>query len=788
MPGGVVLEEGELRMGQHDDLPIFFDQRGRRWKFVKALLIIFVDIIALLGGYSIPRVLDAGAVTKVSTDAAQTSPTTTVSPAQLTAAINQSNVPVIGTGPLVRVDEIQTTNQGLMAAPLYGAGNPITLSDEQISIVGQHKYAIEYYGQASGKQIALTFDDGPDPSWTPKILDELSKFKVRATFFEIGREIVKYPAISQRIVREGHVIGNHTFDHINFHTVGDARGEQELNQTERVIRAVTGYGTAYARLPYGGSNSQSLRDFVQGILEAQQLGYVVTYYDFDSNDWQFTPGSKASLPAFSGAPLVVLLHDGGGNRSSTIAYVDQLVVAARAQGYTFVTLNNLYPEKPALFSPHPASIEDKLSYLIASAYIAWPRQLLYRLFFITIISILLSMVMNVLLAALNIHLSARRKYRDDFAPLVSIVVPAFNEAAVLEKSISSLLQSDYSNIEIVIVDDGSTDNTWYVARGLTFRQLKVRAYHQTNGGKARALNYGIDQAKGDIIVAIDADTIFASHTISKLVRHFIDPKVGAVAGVVKVGNVRNLLTSWQALDYIIGIYIERNAQALLKSVMIVPGACGAWRKAAVKAVGGYSTSTLAEDFDLTLALHRAGYKIEQDNEAVGFTEAPLTVDGLFRQRFRWIFGDIQAFWKYRHMFLRQRYKWVGMYFLPLAIYSIIAPLLFGPVLLLIEIENILNGNLFVVLLFFTAGITLQFVMAALGILLARERPRYLLAVPVTRFLYGPLRSFILYRSFVHAVQGAYEGWNKLQRTGTVHYEPPEVEAKPRIVNAPAPLN
>ena len=746
--------------------PVFYDHDGRRWRFIKfgAVALVITTTFAMIN--IIPAMLSRAPMARV---AAVTPSPVTQSPAALSDALNQNNTPIFGQGPLVRVVRITHKSNAVLAEPVYGYSKAATLSPGQQQIVGTSNFAIERYGQPGPKQIALTFDDGPDPTWTPKVLDELSRYHVQAAFFEIGKEIVKYPAITERIAREGHIVGNHTFTHVNFDMMPQAEATQEINQTQRVITATTGHSSAYFRIPYGGNDDQSLRDFTRGILEAQKQGYEVTSYGFDSNDWQFDRGAPQVMPKFDGSGQVVLLHDGGGDRSRTLPYLAKLITDARAHGYKFVSLDNLYGNPHPLFKPTKVTLADKASFYAASAYISWPHTLASNLFLLTVGVIIVGMLLNLCMAYINVRRTNYRRRQDNYRPLVSVVVPAHNEEKVLAKSVSSLLRSYYRQIEIIIVDDGSTDNTSMVARQVERRSPRVRAFTKPKGGKASALNYGIEKAAGEIIIGIDADTILDPKAVGKLVRHFSDPTVGAVAGAVRVGNIDNMLTRWQLIDYSIGIYIERNAQALMGAITIVPGACGAWRKTAVQKVKGYSSSTFAEDFDLTLAIHYEGYKVLQDNEAVALTEVPINIRSLFRQRYRWIFGDIQTFWKYRKMLFNRHHKWLGLYALPLSLYSIIAPLLFGPLLLILEMENIIAGNYEVVLLFLGVTILLQFVVATIALLFAREKLRYLVAVPLTRILYGPIRSFILYRSLLRALRGASGDWGKLQRTGTVRY-------------------
>lgn len=694
-------------------------------------------------------------------------------PQRITDEIDESNVPVIGTGPLVRVVHIQKAGDGqAIAVPIYSDQAAEVLTDSQVQAVGGHPFAIEYYGQTTGKQIALTFDDGPDPVYTPKILDELSKNHVPASFFEIGKEVVKYPQISKRIASEGHVVGNHTFDHVDFDFVGTDRGTQEINQTQRVIQAATGYRTSFLRLPYAGNDPQSLRDNTLGLLKSQQAGYVMASYSFDSNDWQFPKSYKPKLPPLNGQSQVVLMHDGGGDRTKTVPYLQAVINEATSQGYSFVTLSQLYEQTPGLFAPAKPSIADKASLLVARMYLVWPHEIVAQLFIVTIVILLATLLINIILASLQIRRAGRsyKRRATGYKPLVSVIIPAYNEEKVIAGTIRSILCSNYRALEVVVVDDGSKDATLKVAWQAAKRSRRVRVFSIGGSGKSAAINHGICRAKGEIIVSIDADTMFTPVALGKLVRHFANPAVGAVSGSVKVGNVTNALTRWQSLDYIIGIHIERGAQAFLNAVMIVPGACGAWRKTALLEIGGYSGQTLAEDFDMTLTMHRAGYKVLQDNEAVAYTESPLDLPSLVKQRFRWIFGNTQTFWKHRSMLFRRDYGWLGMYVLPTAIFNLIVPILFVPVVLLVEVENVMAGNYMIILIFFCATILLQLITATAGIILAHEKLTHLLAVPVTRFIYSPIRSFLLYRSVLRAAKGSHVGWNKLQRSGTVQYQ------------------
>lgn len=756
------------------EIPVFFDQKGKRWMKTKIIAAILLAIVTAGLFWLGPQVVAHKQVTPLD----QYGPTakipgrTATSAQTLSGLISNTETPVVGKGSLVRVLRV-TEYMG----ETYGV-DPFTnqiirsLAPNELTYIAGEPYVIDRYGHSNGKRIALTFDDGPDPIYTPKLLDLLSSESAEASFFVVGSAITKHPEIARRIVREGHVIANHTFNHVDYDFISEFQGQQEINQTERIITATTGQSSAYFRVPYGGGTDQSFRNSILALLTAQKMGYVVTSYDFDSNDWQFTTNYPHQYPEFNGDDITVLVHDSGGDRTQTVSYVKELIKRAHAKGYTFVNLNELYYQSPTLASVGASSIADETALIAASAVLVWPHAIIVGLFSVSILSIIMTTFLNIILAAkYNKKMKKMNKRRaSGYAPLTTIIVPAYNEGKVITKTVRSLLASRYKHIEVIIVDDGSTDDTWRIAQSLASRYKRVKAIHQINGGKSSAINNAIAHSKGEIIIGVDADTIFPQQTIAKFVRHFRDETIGAVAGVVRVGNVNGMVTRWQALEYMLSIAIDRNAQALLNSVMIIPGACGAWRKEAIIAAGGLSHGTLAEDCDLTLSVQRLGrYKILQDNDAVSYTEAPQKIKSLVKQRFRWMFGSIQALWKHRSMLFDWKYQWLGSLFMPNAIISITIPFFFWPVLMFISLQNILSGNYMVILLYFIVSLSLQFIIATIGVVIAKGKLSYIIAVPFARFIYGPIRTYVLYKTILTAMKGTYVGWNKLVRTGAATY-------------------
>ncbi len=752
---------------------VFFDPTGRRWRLVKVSALFLLILVVLVACVS------WGPIQQPPTLGAQGEEL----PAPYASVPDELQMPLIGTGPLVRVIRLNHSQGQIDAINPFTNQSLGTVTGDDADTAGDAPFALQRYGYSSvaHKTISLTFDDGPNPTWTPQILDVLSAYKVPATFFVIGDEVAKYPEIAQREVREGHALGNHTLTHPDL-TAKDV--EMQLALTDRIIRAATGDQTNLARLPYDGmSGSVADYDLSQVIIAAGRMKYALSMEDFDTNDWKYgsastRPNTPIPFPPTDMDNITVLLHDGGGNRAATIAYLKQLIPWARAHGYTFQSLPQVSPDVNAGTSFGAPSVWDREAFWGAEAIWSWPNLLIQVLFVLAIISVVAVGALNITLAV-GRRMRRRRMFaglpRDSLGPDVSVVIAAYNEEKVIRRTIESICQSRYLNLkEVIIVDDGSSDRTSEVVTEAAASDPRIRLLRQPNAGKATALNHGFTRAQSPIVVTLDADTLFTPDTISNLVRHYaLDSRkrLGAVAGVVKVGNRGNLLTRYQALEYLVQIGIDRGAQDALHAILVVPGACAAWRKDAVQKVGGYPPVTLAEDCDLTLALQRGGYIVTQDDEAMCFTEAPETVRALVRQRFRWMYGTFQALWKHRSMILNPRYGWLGMLVLPFAVFSVMLPLVFLPFVYAMAVVLFEGQGLSMILFYVAIFVLVQLLIAAIGVWLTYERPSHLLMVPLYRLIYEPLRAYILYKSAVTILRGTRSNWNKLQRMGTVTARP-----------------
>jgi len=656
-------------------------------------------------------------------------------------------------------------------------------------------YAIDRYGAKPG-MVALTFDDGPDARWTRQIIKILKDKQATATFFEIGANMLDHPDIVKEEVKDGFVVGNHTFTHpdIKYLPAWDVYGE--LNTTQRLFEALTGRSMRLLRPPYVGDAEPSTPLEVDPLVIAQKLGYMIVGLRNDPDDWrkpdptlivQRTLANLALQDPEGTSHQVVLLHDSGGDRSRTVQALPALIDALRAHGYQIVTIPQLIgiSNDQAM----PVSTRDGLSLTLDRTFFFIWHYFNTAILVLFVTAIALGMTRLLFLGVLaSIH-----KFREDkrrpadldpaTGPLVSVLIPCFNEEKVIAASISRILESNWTRLEVVVLDDGSTDRTSEEVETHFGGDPRVRLMRFANGGKALALNKGLDQVHGEIVVALDADTLFPPETIGSLVRWFADPRVGAVAGNALVGNRRNLITRWQALEYVTAQNLERRALAALGAVTVVPGAVGAWRRSALEALGGYPADTLAEDQDLTIAVQRAGWRVEFDPDARAYTEAPETVSGLLKQRFRWSFGTLQCIWKHRAATFSTKQPILGFVALPqIWLFQIILATA-APLVDLAVIWSMISAYLdyryhpadwsqdqfAASLLYWAAFIFVDLSAAALGMALERRAPwSDILWIPVQRFGYRQLMYYVVVKAVVVAVQGPRVAWGKLERRATAN--------------------
>lgn len=750
------------RTGNSAAPPVFFDPSGKRWYRILATLVVLLALAAGAVSWIVPQALAQPWERPLHQESGY--------PRELIATGDQENIPLLGdaSNPFSRIGLVEETDAGTVLRSPFSEDVFRVLTDEERELVGDSPYVMERFGELPEKQLMLTFDDGPDATYTGEILDVLSAEGVPATFFSVGTNVVGQPELFRRIVREGHMVGNHTMTHTTAWD-DDLRNREELIGTDRAMRSVGSYATHLFRLPTGDPDNKALP-----ILEAQQLGYLHVDFDYDTHDWEAAPGETVDLPALDGEGHIVLMHDGGGDRTATVAALKELITEAKAQGYTFSTLAPIVPEGylPAA-DTEPVLADDATALAVAGLTVA-PDVVMTWLFWFGIGSLTLMSALYVVLALIGHRRQTRRTWPElpeDRLPLVSVILPVFNEEPVIARTLAALRASDYPNLEVIAVDDGSTDRTLAIMREHAASWPALTVITQPNGGKSIASNHGIMAARGEIVVTLDGDTLFEPQTVRMFARHFYaqDAKrpVGAVAGHVKVGNRTGLLTMWQSLEYISGICVTRMGEGVAGAISIVPGACAAWRKEALQAAGGYSHDTLAEDADLTMTLQKLGWSVVQENRAVAWTEAPMTVRGLAKQRLRWTYGNLQALWKHAGMLFRPRYGFLGMVALPYTLLATLIPLVFLPLTVLMAGINLAAGNWQPIAAFAAFVLAIHAVICVIAIRMVGESWTHLLVVPVYRVIYEPLRAYLLYASLLQALRGRMIGWYKPERTNSV---------------------
>ncbi|MDD2798234.1 MAG: glycosyltransferase [Bacteroidales bacterium] len=628
-------------------------------------------------------------------------------------------------------------------------------------------------GFRNEKWVSITFDDGPSEEYTPKILDILSKYHVRATFFIIGTNGEDNLPIVDRIYREGHELGNHTYTHTNLSTAGVERAKIEIRSTNKVIQAATGHSTMLFRSPYT-SEPRSLDEFIP-LFTAKEEGLITVSSSYDPRDWEAGVSADTILERIETANRygnIVLLHDAGGDRTQTILALPRIIEYFQKQGYKFVTVADLMGKKRADIMPKiPENYESFVDQTVVEGTYYW-QSFLFALFLVALVLSTSKLILLVVLAVINRSKEKRRakiNQADTTFRRVSIIVPAYNEEVNIEKSLLNLLKIDYANYNIVFVDDGSKDSTYQKVYDRFNQNEKMKVFTKPNGGKASALNFGIEQADGEILVCIDADTILKPDSISLMVKQFHDDEVAAVAGNVKVGNRRNLLTNWQSIEYITSQNFDRRAFDFLNAIMVVPGAIGAFRREALIEVGGFTVDTLAEDCDLTMRFLRAGYKVTNCNEALSFTEAPETLNMFVKQRFRWSFGIMQSFWKHKELLFNLKQPNLGWVILPnVLIFQMILPL-FSPIVDILMIYSIFWGNSDYVLEFYLGFLLFDSAISYVAFHYDNEkftfRTFWLFALQ--RILYRQIMWFVLIKAYNKAIKGEMAHWGVLKRTGNV---------------------
>lgn len=692
---------------------------------------------------------------------------------------------------LTGYDDVNYVGQGevldVESEPHPGKVNLSIDTDDQLIAEEQYvslpsAYTVSKLGHCGPKDLILTFDDGPDARWTPHVLRTLKKYHVPGAFFMVGLQMEKNLPMVRKVYDAGCTIGNHTFTHHNVIENSEGRTYAELKLTRMLIESITGHSTILFRAPYNADADPTQREEIEPMILASRRNYLFVGEEVDPDDWQ--PGVTADEiyhrvidGVHHGDGHIILLHDAGGvTRKPTLAALPHIIETLQKEGYRFISLEQylgmsraqLMPALPKGETYYAMQVNLTLAEIIYHA-----SDFLTALFVVFLVLGFLRLGFMYYLMVKEKRLERRRNYpalTKDNAPHVSIIVPAYNEEVNCVRTVETLLREDYPSFDIIFVDDGSKDHTLECIHQAFDGNSRVRILGKPNGGKASALNYGIAHTDADFVVCIDADTQLRPDAVSRLMQHFLldkEHRIGAVAGNVKVGNQRNMLTRWQAIEYTTSQNFDRMAYSYINAITVVPGAIGAFRKEAIDKAGGLTTDTLAEDCDLTMRINEAGYVIENENYAVAMTEAPENVRQFVKQRVRWCFGVMQTFWKHRSSLFNPKKRGFGLWAMPnMLIFQYIIPT-FSPLADVMMFIGLFSGNALQIFLYYLLFLAVDASVSIMAYIFEHESLWVLLWIIPQRFFYRWIMYYVLFKSYLKAIKGELQSWGVLKRTGNV---------------------
>lgn len=679
----------------------------------------------------------------------------------------KSAIAQIGEGDFLRAE--LTTKPGLRSFATDEKGS-ITETYEQWPTYPTVIHLGEARTPGSAPKVALTFDDGPDPEWTPKILDILKRYHVHATFFVLGVHAEEHPELIRRILREGHEIGSHTYSHPNLAEASPDKVTLELNATQRLLEWINHRSIIFFRPPYNADSMPASLADVRPIAQASDMGYIIAGESVDPQDWA-RPGADEIVQRIRDQRAngdVILLHDAGGDRSQTVAALPRILDYLQARGDHIVRLGKLIgltPDQTMPFLDGNVLVRSSIITNAGLLFVHWVEEFLWAFMIVTSI---LTVLRSIILGLLAVRKRKTPPPEEAFTMPLSVVIAAYNEGKVIEGTLSSVLQTDYAGlVEVIVVDDGSTDDTAARAEEIAQREPRLRVIRQANTGKAGALARGVAAATHDILVFLDADTHFQPDTLRNLAAGFSQPNIGAVSGHARVGNLSTWIARYQSLEYICGFNLDRRAYDQLNAITVSPGAISAFRRQAIDEAGGFAHDTLAEDTDLTLSLHRHGWIVTYAPDAIAWTEAPESIRVLARQRFRWAFGTMQCLWKHRDMILNPRFRALGLFSLPSIVLFQIFLIACAPIVDFLLILSLFSGAGLPFVAYFAAFLLCDLFLAVLACRIEGEPLRRALGIIPMRFVYRPILSWVIWRSILQILRGAWVGWGKQERKGGI---------------------
>ncbi|WP_419994838.1 LCP family protein [Streptomyces boninensis] len=597
--------------------------------------------------------------------------------------------------------------------------------------------------------MALSVDGGPDPTWTPRILDLLKQHNAHATFFVHGAQAAQHPYLLRKIRAAGHEIGSLTYTGAPLGTTSALRSSMELGLAQKALAGATGYHTGLLRLPQSSAIDTLCGAEGKAAMRLTEDGYTVVASDKWYRDDETGVVRQFSQTENGFAQAEKLLKARGVDHFETVTKAtgrkstDERASSVEIwQGMALIAVRNV-----------SHAFTDAMGWLLG----------------LTIGLALLRLGLLWFWARTHVRRLGRFRpgspwLREVNEP-VTVLVPAHNEEAGIQSTLRSLLAATHQQLQIIVIDDGSEDRTSELAAELG--DPRVLVVKQPNSGKAAALNTGLSYAESEIVVMVDGDTVLEPEAIERLIQPLAHPAIGAVSGNTKVGNRKRLLGRWQHLEYVCGFNLDRRMFDVLECITTVPGAIGAFRRDALIGVGGVSDDTLAEDTDLTMALWRGGWRVVYEETAVAWTEVPTTLRQLWRQRYRWCYGTLQAMAKHRHA-IREvgaagRFARRGLTYI--SVFQVALPL-FTPLLDVFALYGLLFGNPLkaasVWLLFMGA----QIAIAGYALKLDGERLRTLWSLPLQLFTYRLLMYLVVIQSMVTVLSGITLNWGRMKRSGS----------------------
>ena len=646
------------------------------------------------------------------------------------------------------------------------------------------------------KKIALTFDDGPDPVYTTKVLDILDSYGVKGTFFVIGENVASHPEIAREIVSRGHEIENHSFDHPVFSLLSDDANYSQIKATNDIIKTVTGVQPKFFRKPYSDSSDITNDADIRYLEMLHKLGLKASEYDVDSKDWLLNDSDKIvervkqQLELRNGNYSEILLHDRHINPELTISALPKIIEYLRSENIQMVTVNEL---------DHQSSNEQLQNFATSSEYrsMRMQRGALTLFTWISVVFIALSFVRYAWMIVGSIFYNIKRRLLKYFIkhvnlktgvlPRLSIIIACYNEEKVIGRTIEALQANSYKKFRIILVNDGSKDQTAKIIQSYANNDKRITLINVPNGGKAKALEIGMSKTKSRWLVFCDADTIFAPDSLRQFaLTAALDYRLGAIAAKIVVGNDNNLLTRAQLIEYDIAYKFVKASQDVTNMITVVPGAAGLWESSALIKAGGFLPDTLAEDTDTTMRVIAGGNRVGYRSNIEAYTEAPEKLTMLYKQRTRWQLGNMQAIFKHRKGVFNPKYGTLGVMGLPLFYIDLISAVTY-PVILAITTVLLWSEGLFSVqkmnAIFENPAKNTLIILGLLMLVIElcivlfviitskksiKSKVKLLLTVPYYVTIYKMYLSVFTVVSLLRALRGKMYGWGHLQRTANVH--------------------